>query len=345
MTDVMRRIALAKRPEGEPGDECFELKEEQLPEPGPGEILVRNTAMSLDPYMRGRMDDVKSYTSPVQIGETMTAQTVGIVEASNDPNFKPGDRVGGWLGWATHGIAKAGALTKLPASGEMNAYLGVLGMPGFTAWAGVTAYAKLKEGETFVVAAANGPVGSLAGQLAKRAGARVVGVAGGPEKCRDVVENFGFDACIDHRAHNSPKEMRAALQEACPNGIDVYFENVGGHVLGGVLPLMKLHGRIIVCGMIAWYNGAGDETGSLPLQKIWRQVLVNRLTIQGLLQTDHVARIPEFHAEVAPLVESGEIRHEQDVAHGLENAPEAFRGMLKGRNKGKQVVQLSEEQQ
>ena len=343
MTDMMQRIVLAKRPQGEPADECFRLEEIAKPALGDGAVLVRNTAMSLDPYMRGRMDDVKSYTPPTQIDEVMGAQTVGVVEASNDPAFKAGDKVAGWLGWASHGVAPAKALMKIADGTPMNAYLGVLGMPGFTAWSGLSAYGKMKAGETLVVAAATGPVGSLVGQLAKEAGLRVVGVAGGPDKCATAIESYGFDACIDHRAHGSPKEMQAALAAECPDGIDIYWENVGGPVLGGALPLMNLHGRVLICGMIAWYNGDSDETAAMPLQKLWRMALVKRLTVQGLLQTDHVARIPEFLREVGPKVASGQIAHIQDVAHGLENAPEAFRGLLKGRNNGKQIVQLSEE--
>lgn len=336
----MKRIVLASRPQGEPTDENFRLEEVEMPEPGEGEILVETAYMSLDPYMRGRMDDVKSYSAPVPVGGTMEAGAIGRVIKSNSPDFKEGDYAVGRFGWADHGVLPAKQCYKWdPAMGSPSLALGVLGMPGFTAWAGITAYGKLKEGETLVVGAATGPVGSMVGQLAKKAGCRVVGVAGGPEKCRMAVETFGFGACIDHRGKDA-KAMREALKAECPEGIDVYFENVGGPTLGGVLPLMNLHGRIIVCGMIAWYNGAEDETSAFPMGKLWRMILVNRLTIQGLLQTDHVARMPEFFADVGPRVAKGEIAYVEDVAEGLENAPRAFMSLLKGGNTGKMVVKL-----
>jgi len=340
MTDY-NRIVLASRPEGEPTPDNFRLETATLPEPGEGEIAVRVHYMSLDPYMRGRMDDVKSYAAPVGIGDTMEAGTVGEVIASNSPDFKVGDFALCRAGWADHGIQKAKNCRKVdPDAAPLSTYLGVIGMPGFTAWAGMTAYADMQPGKTVVVGAATGPVGSMVGQLAKQNGMRAVGIAGGAEKCRMAVETFGFDACIDHRAHDTPKAMREALAKECPDGIQVYFENVGGPSLGGVLPLLTLHGRIIICGMIAWYSGATDETGSMPLQKFWRMVLVNRLQVFGLLQTDHVSRIDQFLSEVAPKVKSGEIAYVEDVAEGLENAPKAFMSLLKGGNTGKQVVKL-----
>ncbi|PCH65641.1 MAG: hypothetical protein COC12_14290 [Rhodobacteraceae bacterium] len=226
-----------------------------------------------------------------------------------------------------------------PDTAPIQTALGVLGMPGFTAWAGMTAYSKMKAGETLVVGAATGPVGSMVGQLAKQAGLRVIGVAGGEEKCKLAVETFGFDACVDHRGKDA-RAMRDALSAECPDGIDIYFENVGGATLGGVIPLLNLHARVIICGMIAWYSGESDETGSMDLQKLWRYSLVKRLTIQGLLQTDHVARFGEFLREIGPKVANGEIVHIEDVAEGLETAPEAFMGLLKGRNMGKLVVKV-----
>ena len=338
---TMKRIVLAKRPEGPPSDENFRLEEVDLPEPGEGEILVKVSHMSLDPYMRGRMDDVKSYAAPVPVGGTMEAGAVGTVLKSNDPKFAEGDTAFGMFGWADHGIAKAKMCRKVdPDAAPVSTSLGVLGMPGFTAWAGMTAYSDMKPGETLVVGAATGPVGSMVGQLAKQAGCRVVGVAGGSDKCKMAVETFGFDACIDHRAQGSAAEMREALAAECPDGIDIYFENVGGPTLGGVLPLMNLNGRIIICGMIAWYSGAQDDTAAMPLQRFWRMMLVNRLQVFGLLQTDHVARFGEFLKEVAPKVASGEIKYVEDVAEGLENAPSAFMSMLKGGNRGKQVVKI-----
>ena len=340
MTDTMQRIVQARRPDGFPVEEDFRLEEIPLPSPGEGEILVKVTHLSLDPYMRGRMDDVASYAEPQKLDETMGGGAVGEVLESRSDAFAPGDLVLGFFGWASHGVAPAKACRKLDPELPPSTALGVLGMPGFTAWAGLEAYGKLKKGETLAVAAATGPVGSMVGQLAKLKGLRTVGIAGGPEKVGLLTDRFGFDAAIDHRAHGDAKAMRGALTEAAPDGIDVYFENVGGPVLGGVLPLMNLHGRIIVCGMIAWYSGETDETGSIPLQKVWRMALVKRLTIQGLLQTDHTDRFGDFLAEVTPLVKSGQVSYLEDVAEGLENTPKAFFSMLKGGNTGKQVVKL-----
>lgn len=340
MTQTMKQIVLAERPKGFPTDANFRLEEQPLPTPGEGEVLVAVKYMSLDPYMRGRMDDGPSYAAPVPVGGRMEAGAVGEVIASNHPKFAVGDHAFGMFGWTTHGVLPGDQLRKVdPAQAPIQTSLGVLGMPGFTAWAGMTAYSKMKAGETLVVGAATGPVGSMVGQLAKQAGLRVVGVAGGADKCKMAVETFGFDACIDHRGKDA-KAMRDALAAECPKGIDIYFENVGGPTLGGVIPLLNLHARVIICGMIAWYSGETDETGSMPLQKLWRYSLVKRLTIQGLLQTDHVARFGEFLKEVGPKVGSGEIAYVEDVAEGLENAPQAFMGLLKGKNVGKLVVKV-----
>ncbi|NIZ11306.1 NADP-dependent oxidoreductase [Pseudooceanicola sp. HF7] len=341
MTDMMQRIVLARRPQGFPVEKDFRMEDIPMPTPEAGEVLVRVTYISLDPYMRGRMDYVKSYTAPQELDQTMGAGGVGEVLASRDPAFSEGDLVFGMFGWASHGCLPGKALRKLDPDLPPSTALGVLGMPGFTAWSGLAAYGDMKPGETLVVAAATGPVGSMVGQLAKQAGLHVVGVAGGPEKCAMATDTFGFDACIDHRAHSGALDMMETLHKECPKGVDVYFENVGGHVLGGVLPVMNLHGRIIICGMIAWYSGESDETGDMPLQKLWRVALVKRLTIQGLLQTDHVSRFGEFLAEVGPKVKAGEIAYLEDVAEGLENAPGAFFSMLKGGNKGKQVVKIA----
>lgn len=340
MTETMKHITLASRPTGFPTQDNFKLEEAPMPTPGEGEVLVAVKYMSLDPYMRGRMDDGPSYAAPVPVGATMEAGAVGEVIASNDPKFAVGDHAFGMFGWTTHSVAKASMVRKMnPDTAPIQTALGVLGMPGFTAWAGMTAYSKMKAGETLVVGAATGPVGSMVGQLAKQAGLRVIGVAGGEEKCKLAVEAFGFDACVDHRGKDA-RAMRDALSAECPDGIDIYFENVGGATLGGVIPLLNLHARVIICGMIAWYSGESDETGSMDLQKLWRYSLVKRLTIQGLLQTDHVARFGEFLREIGPKVANGEIVHIEDVAEGLETAPEAFMGLLKGRNMGKLVVKV-----
>lgn len=345
MTETMKRIVLARRPAGAPVDEDFRLEDGPLPTPGEGEVLVRVHYMSLDPYMRGRMDDAKSYATPVPVDGTMEGGAVGEVIASNHPQFAPGDFAFGMFGWATHGVQPGNMIRKLdPAHGPITTALGVLGMPGFTGWFGLTEYGRPKEGETVVVAAATGPVGSMVGQIAKARGCRVVGVAGGAEKCAMAVDTFGFDECLDHRACADGREMRAALAEACPDGVDIYFENVAGKVLEGVLPLLNVGGRVPVCGMISWYNAgalggnAGGEKDQLP--KLWRTILVNRLHVHGFIISDHWNRYPEFLKEVGPMVGSGQVKFVEDIAEGLENAPQAFMGMLLGKNKGKQIVKV-----
>ncbi|QBF31142.1 NADP-dependent oxidoreductase [Thalassococcus sp. S3] len=346
MTDQMHRIALASRPTGAPTPDNFSFEAADMPTPGDGEILVKVHYMSLDPYMRGRMDDAKSYAQPVPIGGTMEGGAVGEVVASNSDAFQPGDFAFGMFGWASHAVIPANQCRKLdPAHGPITAALGVLGMPGFTGWHGLMEYGRPKEGETLVVAAATGPVGSMVGQLAKSLGLRVVGIAGGADKCQMATDTFGFDACLDHRAYDDASALRAALKEACPKGIDIYFENVGGKVLEAIIPLMNPFGRIPICGMIAWYNAgglganAGDEKDNLP--KLWRTVLVNFLSVNGFIISNHWDRYPAFLAEVGPKVASGEIKFVEDIAEGLENAPQAFIGLLEGRNKGKQIVKVA----
>lgn len=263
MSEKMQQIVLASRPDGAPVAENFRLESAAPPQPGEGEVLVKLHYMSLDPYMRGRMDDAKSYAAPVPIGGRMEAGGVGEVIASNSPHFEVGDFAFGMFGWASHGCLPAKELRKLdPKMGPITAALGVLGMPGFTGWHGLSAYGRPQAGETLVVAAATGPVGSMVGQLAKQAGLRVIGIAGGADKCKLAVETFGFDACLDHRAYADARGLRADLKEACPKGIDIYFENVGGKVLEAVLPMMNPHGRIPVCGMISWYNAGGLGAGA-----------------------------------------------------------------------------------
>lgn len=341
MTDQMQRITLASRPTGAPTAQNFRLESAALPVPGADEVLVKLHYMSLDPYMRGRMDDAKSYATPVPIGGTMEAGAVGEVIASNSPAFQPGDFVFGMFGWVSHGCLPANQLQKLdPKHGPITAALGVLGMPGFTGWYGLNTYGKPKAGETLVVAAATGPVGSMVGQLAKRAGLRTVGIAGGAKKCALAVETFGFDVCLDHRAYADASALRKDLGAACPDGIDIYFENVGGKVLEAVLPLMNNHGRIPVCGMISWYGGAKGADADLTAPMIWRNILVKFLSVQGFIIMNHFDRHPEFLKEVGPMVSKGEIRFIEDIAEGLENAPAAFMALLKGGNMGKQIVKL-----
>ncbi|MDG1471923.1 MAG: NADP-dependent oxidoreductase [Ascidiaceihabitans sp.] len=344
MTDQMQHITLAGRPTGAPGPEHFKLETKDVPTPGAGEILVRVHYMSLDPYMRGRMDDGKSYAAPVPIGGTMEGGSVGEVIASNSDHFKAGDFAFGPFGWATHAVADEKMCRKVdPANGPITASLGVLGMPGFTGWYGLMEYGRPKAGETLVVAAATGPVGSMVGQVAKSLGLKTVGIAGGADKCKMAVEVFGFDACIDHRAYEDARSLRAALKEACGGGIDIYFENVGGKVLEAVMPLMKPHGRIPICGMISWYNAGGLGAGAaaqMAAPQIWRPILVNFLSVNGFIISNHWGDFPKFLAEIGPKVSSGDIKVVEDIAQGLENAPSAFMGLLTGKNVGKQIVKL-----
>lgn len=344
MTDQMHRVALASRPKGAPTPENFSYEAADIPTPGDGEILVRVHYMSLDPYMRGRMDDAKSYAAPVPIGGTMEGGAVGEVIASNSSAFQPGDIAFGMFGWATHAVQDAKMCRKLdPAHGPITAALGVLGMPGFTGYHGLMEYGRPKAGETLVVAAATGPVGSMVGQVAKSLGLRTVGIAGGADKCKMAVETFGFDECLDHRAYADATSLRKALKEACPKGIDIYFENVGGKVLEAVMPLMNQFGRIPVCGMISWYNagalGAGADA-QMSAPQLWRPILVNFLNVTGFIISNHWDRYPAFLSEIGPKVAKGEIKVVEDIAEGLENAPSAFIGLLEGKNVGKQIVKV-----
>ena len=345
MTDQMRHIVLASRPEGAPTPDNFRLETAPLPTPGDGEVLVEVHYMSLDPYMRGRMDDAKSYAAPVPIGGTMEGGAVGRVIASNSDAFKPGDYAFGMFGWATHGVQPAKMLRKVdPDQVPITTSLGVLGMPGFTGWHGLMEYGRPKAGETLVVAAATGPVGSMVGQVAKSLGLRTVGIAGGADKCKMAKETFGFDECLDHRAYDDAKALRAALKDAAPKGIDIYFENVGGKVLEAVMPLMNPHGRIPICGMIAWYNAGGLGAGAdapLTAPALWRTILVNFLSVNGFIISNHWDRFPAFLTEIGPKVASGDIKVVEDIAEGLDAAPEAFIGLLQGKNVGKQIVKVN----
>ena len=345
MSDQMQEIVLAGRPTGAPQPEHFRLETGAVPTPGAGEILVRVHYMSLDPYMRGRMDDAKSYAAPVPIGGRMEAGAVGEVLASNADGFAAGDFAFGMFGWGTHAVADAKMCRKVdPNQVPLTNTLGVLGMPGFTGWYGLMELGRPKAGETLVVAAATGPVGSMVGQLAKSLGLRTVGIAGGADKCKLATETFGFDACLDHRAYEDASALRAALKEECPKGIDIYFENVGGKVLEAVLPMMNPFGRIPICGMISWYNsgglGAGATEEGLTGPKMWRTILVNFLSVNGFIIANHWDQFPKFLADVAPKVVSGEIAVVEDIADGIENAPAAFMGLLEGKNVGKQIVKL-----
>jgi hypothetical protein len=343
MPETLRRIALASRPQSSPTLANFRLDEGPIPEPTDGEALVRVIWLSLDPYMRGRMDASKSYAKAVEVGDTMEGGAVGQVIASRSPALKEGDFVNGGFGWATHAVLPAKLMRKLdPAIAPISTAVGVLGMPGLTAWHGLDAYGRPKEGETLVVSAATGAVGSLVGQLGKAKGLRVVGVAGGKDKCDYAVKELGFDACVDHR----DATLRDALKDACPKGVDIYFENVGGATLDAVIPLMNVHGRIPICGMIAWYNLGGLGLGPAPeernlLPRVWRTILVQRLKVSGFIISDHWDRFPTFLAEVGPLVKAGKVKFRESVTEGLENAPKAFLALLAGGNFGKQLVRVS----
>ena len=346
MSDTMQQMTLAARPVGAPKDSDFALVEKPLPIPAEGEVLVRLHAFSLDPYMRGRMDDAKSYAAPVPIGGVMEAGGVGEVIASQSPHFNVGDIAFGMFGWASHGCLPANQLRKLDDALPTSTALGVLGMPGFTGWYGLTQLGRPKAGETLLVAAATGPVGSMVGQMAKARGLRTVAIAGGADKCALALEKFGFDAAIDHRAHKDASSLRKAIAEAAPKGIDIYFENVGGKVFEAVLPLMNTFGRIPVCGMISGYNSGalgGGAVAEAPdrLPVLWRSILVKQMSVNGFIISNHYDQYPAFLKDVAPLVATGQLAYLEDIAEGLENAPRAFIGLLEGRNIGKQIVKLT----
>jgi len=332
MTDTQRSVVLKRRPTGEPAPEHFEIIENAVPKPGAGQVLTRTIWLSIDPYMRGRLKDVQSYSPPVQIGEVMTGETIGEVIASADPGFVAGDIVRGSRGWQSHSISPAANLMKLDRhAAPLSAHLGVLGMPGTTAYSGMKDIGQPKAGETVVISAASGAVGSVAGQIAKRAGARVVGVAGGPDKCLWVQESLGFDACIDHRVGN----LDAALRDECPNGIDVYFENVGGALQHAVFAQLNPFARVVMCGMVAQYN----ETDMPPGPNLGF-VVGKRVRIEGLIVSDKPERFAEWRALASPWVKEGSLHYRETVLPGLENAPEALAGLLRGDNFGKMLVKV-----
>lgn len=331
MTGMNKQLLLASRPSGAVSVDNFRLVETPVPAIGKGEVLVRNHYLSLDPYMRGRMDEAKSYAAPQPLNAVMQGGTVGEVIASNNPKFAVGDKVLAMFGWQLYGKSDGSALMKLDTSRvPLSAYLGCVGMPGVTGWYGLNRIIEPKTGETVVVSAASGAVGSVVGQLAKKRGCRVVGVAGGADKCRAVTEEFGFDACVDYKAGNLYGDLKAAT----PDGIDGYFENVGGEVLDAVLRRMNAFGRIAVCGLIAGYDGK-----PMPVQN-FRSVLVNRLKIQGFIVSEHLEFWPQARKELGEMVGAGTLKYRETIAQGLESAPEAFIGLLKGRNFGKQLVKL-----
>jgi hypothetical protein len=333
-----QQIVLASRPAGEPTVDNFRLVETSVPALADGQVLVRHHYLSLDPYMRGRMNDGKSYAQPQPLDAVMIGGTVGEVVESRHPGFAAGDRVVGMGGWQQYSVVDAtqlGMLRKVDTTHiPLAAYLGAVGMPGVTAWVGLTQIIAPKEGDTVVVDAASGAVGSAVGQLAKARGCRVVGLAGGADKCAYVKDELGFDACIDYRQHPDLKSMLRALKEAAPNGIDGHFENVGGLILDAVMLRMNAFGRIAFCGMIAGYNGEPIPMANPSL------ILVSRLKLQGFIVSEHMNLWPQALKELGTMVATSKLKYRETAAEGLAAAPEAFLGLLKGRNFGKQLVKL-----
>ena len=335
---VNHQLLLASRPQGEPTPANFRLVEAPVPELSDGQVLVKHHFLSLDPYMRGRMNETKSYAAAQALDSVMIGGTVGEVVASKNPHFAVGAKVvgqGGWQEYAVVDASQRGVLQRVDTTHiPLSAYLGAVGMPGVTAWYGLTQIIAPKAGDTLLVSAASGAVGGAFGQLAKVRGCRAVGLAGGPDKCRYVVEELGFDACIDYKEHPDLKSLAAALKQACPNGIDGHFENVGGLVLDAVMLRTNAFARIAVCGMIAGYNGAPLPMANPAL------ILVNRMKVEGFIVSEHMELWPQALKELGTLVASGKLKYRETVAQGIEAAPEAFIGLLKGKNFGKQLVKL-----
>ncbi len=333
-----QQILLDNRPQGQATADNFRLVVGDTPALQPGQVLVRHHYLSLDPYMRGRMDDSRSYAACQPLGQVMVGGTVGEVLESRHAAFAVGDQVVGMGGWQEYSVADgdaSGALRRVDSTQvPLSHYLGAVGMPGATAWVGLVNIISPKAGETVVVSAASGAVGSAVGVLAKARGCRVVGIAGGPDKCRYVTEELGFDACIDHRAHGDLQSMSQALKEACPGGIDGYFENVGGYILDAVLLRANAFARVAVCGMISRYDGQSQPLLNPAL------ILINRMKLEGFIGSEHMQFWPQALAELGQLVASGRLRPRESVAQGLAAAPEAFLGLLTGRNFGKQLVKL-----
>jgi len=331
MGETNLQVLLARRPTGAPQESDFRLVETAVPEIGDGQFLVRSHYLSLDPYMRGRMNDAKSYAKPAQLGEVMVGGAVGEVATSRHPKFKPGDKVVGPFGWQLYAVSDGAGVRVVDPRVPLPAYLGALGMPGVTAYIGLLDFGEPKAGETVVVSAASGAVGAVVGQIAKIRSCRAVGIAGGPDKCRYVVEELGLDACVDYKAGRLWED----LSQATPKGIDVYFDNVGGEILDTVLRRLNSFARIPLCGLVSQYNAtepyAMKNAGAL---------LVNRVKLQGFIVTDHLPRWPAALADLALWLSEGKIKYRETVAEGLRSAPSAFIGMLAGKNFGKQLVKL-----
>jgi NADPH-dependent curcumin reductase CurA len=333
MATQNRQVLLRRRPTGMPVPEDFTIADGPVPEPAAGEVLLRGLYLSLDPYMRGRLSAARSYAKPVEVGAVIEGRVVGEVVRSEHADFRPGEFTYGGYGWQLYSAVPGAQLMKLdPAEAPLSTALGVLGMPGLTAYVGLTQIGRPKAGETVVVSAASGAVGAVAGQLARQAGARVVGIAGGAEKCRYVDSELGFDACLDHRASG----LGDALDAACPNGIDVYWENVGGAVQEAVFPRLNDFARMVMCGMVAEYNDTQPRPGPNLMAAVRK-----RLRIEGFIVGDHWQRFAEYRAMAAPLLRAGRLKYREDIVEGLDNAPAAFVGLLRGRNFGKLLVRLA----
>jgi NADPH-dependent curcumin reductase len=338
MPDTARRIVLAARPVGEPKPSDFRTEEFAVPRPGPGQVLLRTQWLSLDPYMRGRMNDAPSYAEPVGLNEVMEGGTVCEVAASENPDYRPGEIVLAHTGWQTHALSDGKGLRKLdPQRAPVQAALGVLGMPGMTAYTALREIGRPKAGETVAVSAASGAVGSVVGQIARIIGARAVGIAGGADKCRYVKDELGFDDCVDHRAPDFPQRLAAA----CPKGIDVYWENVGGPVFDAVLPLLNFFARVPVCGLISQYNATEPPPGPNRAPQVFRATLTKRLTIRGFIVWDFAGLQEDFLRDVSQWIKDGRIKYREDIVDGLENAPATLIGLLKGRNFGKQLIRVA----
>ena len=340
-SNTNRRIVLAQRPNGLPDENTLKVEATVLPQAGPGEMLLRTSYLSLDPYMRGRMNDTKSYAEPVKLGEVMTGQVVAQVVDTNCDGFEAGDYVLAGSGWQDYAVSDGVGIRNLGKSPENPSwFLGILGMPGYTAYAGLLKIGEPKHGETVVVAAASGPVGATVGQIAKLKGCRVVGIAGGPEKCAHVVENLGFDACIDHKADNFSDQLKAA----CPDGVDVYFENVGGRVLYAVLPLLNAFARMPVCGVVSWYNLTGLPDGPDFGPAIMGTILRMKVKVEGFIIFDSfpASLFKDFVRDMSGWLESGQVQYKEQVIDGLEHAPAALNDLLLGNCFGKMVVKVEQ---
>lgn len=336
--NINRKLVLVERPKGEPTKDTLKLVKDEIPVVGDKQMLLRTEFLSLDPYMRGRMSDAASYADPVEIGDVMVGGTVAQVVSSNLDKFAVGDWVLSFSGWQDYALSDGVGVTNLGKNPTNPSWaLGILGMPGFTAWAGLTQIGEPKAGETIAVAAATGPVGATVGQIGKQLGCRVVGIAGGPEKCAYAVEELGFDACIDHKAPDFAEQ----LAKASPNGIDVYFENVGGKVLDAVIPLLNTFARVPVCGLVSQYNATELPKGPDRMNWLMGIILRKKIKMQGFIIFDNFAHLyPQFAQEMTAWIKDGKIKYREEIIDGLENAPEAFIGLLNGENFGKRVIRV-----